>query len=125
MSLARLSRPPSSEIDRPLLDVYDGYTSLGEEANTMARVHLIIPDADRDRFVHQARLEGMTLSGWLRAAAEERLKQRERLEPFTSPEEVRDFFRAYDERESGGREPDWEEHLRTLHESKMSGTGDS
>ena len=91
----------------------------------MARVQLIIPDADRDRFVHQARLEGMTLSGWLRSAAEERLKQRERLEPFTSPEEVRAFFRAHDEGESGGREPDWEEHLRTLHEAKMSGAGNS
>ena len=87
----------------------------------MARVQLIIPDKDRDRFVHQARREGMTLSGWLRAAAEERIKQRERLKPFTSSEEVREFFLAYDERESGGREPDWEEHLQTLHESKMSG----
>ena len=91
----------------------------------MARVQLIIPDADRERFVHQARLEGMTLSGWLRAAAEERLKRREHLEPFTSSEDVRDFFRAYDERESGLREPDWEEHLQTLHESKMSGAGSS
>lgn len=91
----------------------------------MARVHLIIPDTDRDRFVHQARLEGMTLSGWLRTAAEERLKQRERLEPFTSSEGVRDFFRAYDEGEADVREPDWEEHLQTLHESKMSGTGSS
>lgn len=91
----------------------------------MARVQLIIPNADRDRFVHQARLEGMTLSGWLRAAAEERLKQRAHVEPFTSSKEVRNFFREYDERESGLREPDWEEHLRTLHESKMSGAGSS
>ena len=89
----------------------------------MARVQLIIPDKDRDRFVHQAYLEGMTLSGWLRAAAEERIKQRERLKPFTSSEEVREFFRSYDERESGGREPDWEEHLQILHESKTSGAG--
>ena len=86
----------------------------------MARVQLIIPDEDRDRFVHQARLEGMTLSGWLRAAAEERLEQRERLKPFTSSGEVREFFLANDESESGGREPDWEEHLKTLHDAKMS-----
>ncbi len=89
----------------------------------MARVHLIVPDEDRDRFVHQAHLEGMSLSGWLRAAAEERIKQRESLRPFTSSAEVREFFRAYDERESVGREPDWEEHLQILHEAKMSGTG--
>ena len=66
----------------------------------MARVQLIIPDEDRDRFVHQARLEGMTLSGWLRAAAEERLKQRERLKPFRSSDEVREFFLAHDQSES-------------------------
>ena len=91
----------------------------------MVRVHLIIPDADRDRCVHQARLEGMTLSGWLRSASEERINRRERLKPFTSPEEVREFFRPHDGRESGGREPDWEEHLQTLHEAKMSGSGNS
>ena len=89
----------------------------------MARVQLIIPDKDRDRFVHQAYLEGMTLSGWLRAAAEERINQKERLKPFTSSEEVREFFLAYDESESSGREPDWEESLRILHESKTSGAG--
>ena len=86
----------------------------------MARVQLIIPDEDRDRFVYQARLEGMTLSGWLRAAAEERLKQRERLKPFTSSGEVREFFLANDESESDIPEPDWEEHLKTLRDSKMS-----
>ena len=88
----------------------------------MARVQLIIPDEDRDRFVHQARLEGMTLSGWLRAAAEERLKQRERLKPFRSSDEVREFFLSNDESESEDREPDWEEHLKTLHDAKMSAT---
>ena len=41
----------------------------------MARVQLVIPDEDRDRFVHQARREGMTLSAWLRTAARERLKE--------------------------------------------------
>ena len=87
----------------------------------MARVQLIIPDEDRDRFVHQARLEGMTLSAWLRAAANERLTEKERLKPFTSSEEIRDFFRAFDESSSGNREPDWEEHLKTLRESKMPG----
>ena len=87
----------------------------------MARVQLIIPDDDRDRFVHQACLEGMTLSGWLRSAAEERIRQQERIKPFTSSEEVREFFREYDERESGGQEPDWEEHLQTLQEARVSG----
>ena len=88
----------------------------------MARFQLIIRDEDRDRFAHHAHLEGMTLSGWLRAAAEERIKQRERLKPFTSSEEVRAFFTAHDESGSCLREPDWEEHLKTLGESKLAGT---
>ena len=36
----------------------------------MARVQLVMPDADRDRFVDQARREGMSLSAWLRAGRE-------------------------------------------------------
>ncbi|MCY3543227.1 MAG: hypothetical protein OXH22_04170 [Chloroflexi bacterium] len=86
----------------------------------MARVQLIIPDEDRERFVYQARLEGMTLSGWLRAAAEERLKRRELLKPFRSSDEVKEFFLSNDESESEVPEPDWEEHLKTLHDAKMS-----
>lgn len=88
----------------------------------MARFQLIIPDEDRERFAHQAHLEGMTLSEWLRTAAQDRIKQRERLKPFTSSEEVRAFFTAHDESGSGLREPDWEEHLETLGKSKLAGT---
>ena len=88
----------------------------------MARFQLIIPDEDRDRFAHQAHLEGMTLSGWLRAAAEDRIRQREHLKPFTSSVDVREFFQTQDDSESGLREPDWEEHLKTLHESKLAGS---
>ena len=87
----------------------------------MARFQLIIPDEDHARFAHQAQLEGMTLSGWLRAAAEDRIEQRERLKPFTSSEDVREFFHAHDNSGSGLREPDWEEHLDTLRRSKLAG----
>ena len=34
----------------------------------MARVQLVMPDEDRDRFVHQAKREGMSLSAWLRSS---------------------------------------------------------
>ena len=70
----------------------------------MARVQLIVPDADRDRFVVQARREGMTLSAWLRAAAQARLDERQRVKRFESPEDVREFFRACDAIE-GPRSP--------------------
>ena len=84
----------------------------------MARVQLIIPDKDRDRFVHQARKEGLTFSAWLRAAAQERLEDRQRSNPFESPEQVEDFFCACDDMEGPEREPDWEEHLRAIDESR-------
>ncbi len=87
----------------------------------MARVQLIIPDEDRDRFVQQARKEGMTFSAWLRAAARARLEERQRVERFESPEDLRRFFDECDSRRGPGVEPDWEEHLRTLQESITDG----
>ena len=58
----------------------------------MARVQLVIPDEDRDRFVHQARREGVTLSAWLRSAARERLDRRQRTAPFSSYAEMEEFL---------------------------------
>ena len=60
----------------------------------MARVQLVMPDADRDRFVHQARREGMSLSAWLRAAACERLETRQSVKLFESPEDVKDVLQV-------------------------------
>ncbi len=84
----------------------------------MARVQLVIPDEDRDRFVHQARSEGMTLSAWLRTAARQRLEEQQRSHPFASPEDLAGFFRACDALEGPGREPDWEQHLAVIDESR-------
>ena len=83
----------------------------------MARVQLIIPDEDRDRFVHQARREGLTFSAWLRAAARDRLEQ-QRSDSFESPAHLEEFFRECDALEGPDREPDWEEHLRVIDESR-------
>ena len=87
----------------------------------MARVQLIIPDEDRDRFVRQARREGLTFSAWLRAAARERLETRQRSERFKSSEDLKRFFEKCSEREGPGVEPDWEEHKRTIEESVLDG----
>ena len=84
----------------------------------MARVQLIIPDEDRDRFVRQARGEGMTLSAWLRSAARERLESRQRADRFTSPAAVEAFFRACDALDGPDREPEWDEHLNVIAESR-------
>ena len=87
----------------------------------MARVQLVMPDADRDRFVDQARREGMSLSAWLRAAARERLETRQQVKLFESPDDVREFFRSCASLDGPETEPDWSEHLRVMSESRASG----
>ena len=87
----------------------------------MARVQLVMPDADRDRFVHQARREGMSLSAWLRAAARERLEMRQSVKLFESPEDVKEFFRSCAALEGPEPEPDWSDHLRVINESRGRG----
>ena len=91
----------------------------------MARVQLVIPDEDRDRFVHQARREGMSLSAWLRAAAGERLRRRQQSRPFRSPDDVEAFFRECDALDGPPSEPDWEEHLAAIDESRRRGATDT
>ena len=88
----------------------------------MARVQLVMPDDDRDLFVHQARQEGMSLSAWLRAAARERLEARQRVKPFESPEDVEEFFRSCAGLQGPEIEPDWSEHLRVISESRGRGS---
>ena len=62
---------------------------IGKEQVTVARVQLVISDEDRDRFVRQARSEGMTLSEWLRAAAHQRLEEQQRSLPLRIPSRPR------------------------------------
>jgi hypothetical protein len=55
-----------------------------------------MPDADRERYLHQAHREGMTFSAWLRAAAEERLakQKQQQTKRFESVEELWAFFKS-------------------------------
>ena len=91
----------------------------------MARVQIIIPDEDRDRFFSQAKREGMTLSAWLRAAAHESLKSRQQVKHFESPAELEAFFRECNAQAGPGREPEWEEHLAMMRESRLRGIADA
>ena len=91
----------------------------------MAKLQLIIPDADRDRFVDQAQREGMTLSAWLRTAARARLETWQRIRRFESPEDIRAFFRACDDAQGPESEPDWGERLKVIGKSRASGTADT
>ena len=87
----------------------------------MARVQLVMADEDRERFVDQARREGMSLSAWLRAAARERLAARQRVKLFETPEDVEVFFRSCASLEGPETEPDWDEHLHIMSESRTRG----
>ena len=87
----------------------------------MARVQLVIPDEDRDRFVHQAKREGMSLSKWLRTAARDRLQNQQRSDPLESSADLDAFFHTCDELEGPRVEPDWEEHLMVINESLERG----
>ena len=99
-------------------------THAGWEQN-VARVQLVIPDEDRDRFAHQARQEGMTFSAWLRAAARERLERKQQARRFESAAEIEAFWRECDEQAGPGREPDWEEHLKAINASRSRGATDT
>ena len=88
----------------------------------MDRVQLLIPDEDRDRFVRQARIEGMSLSAWLIVAARQRVAQKQRSVPFESAEDLKRFFRECDALEGPKFEPDWEDHLEVINESRRDDT---
>ena len=83
----------------------------------MARVQLVMSDEDRARFTHEARREGVSFSAWMRAAACDRFEAR-RARPFASAAELDAFFRECDALAGDGREPDWDEHLRAIDESR-------
>lgn len=91
----------------------------------MARVQLIIPDEDRDRFAYQARTEGTSFSAWMRAAARQRLEERQRIALFESPAQLDEFFRECDALEGPDREPEWEQHMKVMEESRRRGQGAS
>ncbi len=87
----------------------------------MARVQLIIRDEQRSQYIHQARKEGLTLSAWLRCAADDRLKRNSRLDSFNSVADLEAFFAKCDKLNSDGTEPDWEQHLSVINETRGRG----
>jgi hypothetical protein len=90
-----------------------------EQYTSMKRVQVLVDEAEQEQFRRQAEREGLSLSAWLRRAGHERLgaRQGRRL---ASLRDLKAFFRAADERETG-REPDWEEHEAVIARSRASG----
>ena len=87
----------------------------------MSTVHITIPDEERDRFVRQARSEGMSLGAWMRLAARQRLREPNPSPRLNSVEELQAFFDRCDALDGPAVEPDWEEHLETIRESRSRG----
>ncbi|MFQ6046283.1 MAG: hypothetical protein ACE5PT_07990 [Gemmatimonadales bacterium] len=86
----------------------------------MTRIHLLLDEAEKERYRRQAEREGKSLAAWLREAAREKLSAAERQPRIETGAELRAFFEACDARELR-KEPDWEEHRRVIEHSIRSG----
>jgi hypothetical protein len=80
------------------------------------RVQVLLEPDERERFRREASRRGLTLSAWMRTMVRERLAAEEHGRPLRDRAELRAFFRACDERETG-EEPDWGVHRRVLEAS--------
>lgn len=86
----------------------------------MGRIHIVLPESDKARYAAQAAREGKSLGAWLREAAEGRLREAQGARRLDTLEELDAFFAECDAREVC-REPDWEEHLRLIRQSRTDG----
>ena len=74
----------------------------------MARIQLVLPKEDRDRFFREAQKEGISLSEWLRRAGRDRARRSTTSRRFRDANEVATFFADCDVVIEEGTEPDWE-----------------
>jgi NAD-dependent DNA ligase len=84
----------------------------------MVRVQVLLSEEEREALRRQAEREGRSLSGWIREAAIGKLEKID--ESIASAEELREFFAARRDEEPG-QEPDWKDHLDTIHRSRQRG----
>lgn len=87
----------------------------------MARIHFVVPEADKVRYVSQAGRERKSLGEWMREAAAAKLRASRRQGRFRSAAEMGEFLKECHERAGPGREPDWEETKRLILDSKIEG----
>jgi hypothetical protein len=86
----------------------------------MTRIHILLPEADKARFAQQAAREGKSLGAWLREAAEEKFATAADARSFARVEDLHCFFADRDRLEQAP-EPDWEEHLQVMDQSRGGG----
>ena len=95
----------------------------------MATIQLVITEEDRQRFAEQAQREGQTLGTWLISVARQHVvnwepKPRQTSSRFESVEELMAFLHECSANSGLEREPDWEEHLKNINESRRQGLPD-
>ncbi len=88
------------------------------------RIHIILDQAEKERFRRQAEREGKSLAAWLREAAREKLAEDDQRARLDTVEALRAFFAACDRRETEA-EPDWDEQKKLIERSVRSGCGDT
>jgi hypothetical protein len=76
------------------------------------RIHIVVDEAEKERFRREATRRGSSLSEWIREAAREKLADDD-VARLDSLETLCEFFRTCDDRESGA-EPAWEYHERLI-----------
>lgn len=85
------------------------------------RIQVVLEETERAEFRRQARLEGQSLSAWLRQAGRARIAEQASTARFSSPESLAAFFQRCDRRADSGTEPDWAEHRRVAEDSRRRG----
>ena len=92
----------------------------------MATIQFEITEEDRERFAKQAEREGMALDAWLISVARKHSPQPTAPadDRFRSVEELMAFLHECSANSGLEREPDWEEHLKNIDESRRQGLPD-
>jgi hypothetical protein len=85
------------------------------------RIQVLVDQRERAAFQRQARLEGLSLSAWLREAGRASLRAQDRAAKFTDADSLNSFFERCDRHSGNGVEPDWDDHRRIMESSRQQG----
>lgn len=84
------------------------------------RVQVLLAPEEKAKLLQQARRDRLSLSGWIRRAALDRLGALADEPRIRTKAELRAFFKECDRRERGA-EPDWDQHRAVIERSIRDG----
>jgi predicted DNA-binding protein len=89
-----------------------------------ARIHIVLPTEEKERYRAIAEREGTTLSRWIRGAVRERAATYHLEHKLDTVEELEAFFEKCDQLHDGSdlSEPEWEDHKKLIQESRTGGS---